>query len=255
MIDLGPANARLCSLIRSAADADLGRPTPCTEYTVGDLLDHIAGVTIAFGGAAAKASGAAANMGPAGDAANLPPDWRSSIPQRLTGLVDAWRTPEAWNGMTRVGGQDQPAEVAGIITLGELVVHGWDLARATRQPYEQDQASLVPLYDLVVKTFGSGNAPPGAGVRTCRSRAQRRPNDGPDPGPVWGAIQPGNRTLNRRIKSLSGASPIKGAERLIAGYWAVDREKGQTHGSADLEGRRRRRRGDAGRVGEDQGPT
>lgn len=161
MIDLGPANTLLCSLIRSVADADLHRPTPCTEYTVGDLLDHIAGVTIAFGGAAVKAGGASANMGPAGDAANLPPDWRASIPQRLTGLVDAWCKPEAWTGTTRVGGQDQPAEVVGIITLGELVVHGWDLAQATRQPYQQDQATLVPLYDLVVKAFSSGDAPQG----------------------------------------------------------------------------------------------
>lgn len=155
--DLGPANTRLCSLITSVPDADLGRPTPCTEYTVGDLLDHIAGVTIAFGGAAGKAGGAAANMGPSGDAANLVPDWRSSIPRRLTALVDAWRNPEAWSGMTRVGGQDMPAEVVGIITLGELVVHGWDLARATGQDFDPDPGTLVPLYNLVVKTFGSGD--------------------------------------------------------------------------------------------------
>lgn len=161
MVDLGPANTWLCSLIRSVADADLGQPTPCTEYAVGDLLDHIAGVTIAFGGAAVKAGGAAADMGPAGNAANLAPDWRSSIPRRLTALVDAWREPTAWTGMTRVGGQDQPAEVVGIITLGELVVHGWDLARATRQAYEPDPGTLVPLYNLVVKTFGSGDAPRG----------------------------------------------------------------------------------------------
>lgn len=78
--DLGPANTRLCSLITSVADTDLARPTPCTEYTVGDLLDHIAGITIAFGGAAVKAGGAAADMGPAGNAANLAPTGQPRSP-------------------------------------------------------------------------------------------------------------------------------------------------------------------------------
>jgi uncharacterized protein (TIGR03086 family) len=155
--DLGPANTRLCSLVTSVADTDLDRPTPCTEYTVGDLLDHIAGVTIAFGGAAVKAGGAAADMGPAGDAAHLAPDWRTSIPLHLTALVGAWRNPGAWSGMTRVGGQDMPAEAVGVVTLGELVVHGWDLARATGQAFDPDPDTLVPLYDLTVKTFGSGD--------------------------------------------------------------------------------------------------
>ena len=42
--DLGPANTRLCSLITSVADADLGRPTPrSTEYTMGDLLITLQG--------------------------------------------------------------------------------------------------------------------------------------------------------------------------------------------------------------------
>jgi uncharacterized protein (TIGR03083 family) len=49
MTDLGPATGRLCALIEAVPERDLGRPTPCTEYTVGDILHHIAGVTVAFG--------------------------------------------------------------------------------------------------------------------------------------------------------------------------------------------------------------
>jgi hypothetical protein len=41
MTDLGPATDRLCALIEAVPDADLRRATPCTEYTVGDLLNHI----------------------------------------------------------------------------------------------------------------------------------------------------------------------------------------------------------------------
>jgi hypothetical protein len=43
--DLGPAATRLCAVIQSVADGDLARSTPCSEYAVGDPLDHRTGVT------------------------------------------------------------------------------------------------------------------------------------------------------------------------------------------------------------------
>ncbi len=157
IIDLRPANARLCTVIQAVQDPDLQRPTPCTDYTVGDLLDHIAGLTLAFGAAASKSGGQASTMGPSGDGSNLDPDWRSSIPRRLEELTDAWGDPAAWTGETTVGGGNLPGDVAGTIALGELVVHGWDLARAADQPFDAEPENLVPLYELVRHTFGPGN--------------------------------------------------------------------------------------------------
>lgn len=154
MTDLGPAADTLGALITAVPDRDLGRPTPCTGYTVGDLLHHIAGVTVAFGGAAVKARGESADMGPWGKASKLDPDWRTALPRRVQDLAEAWRKPEAWTGMTRVGGADQPGEMTGIILLGELVVHGWDLAQGTGQPFEADPGTVAPLYDLVRQAFG-----------------------------------------------------------------------------------------------------
>ena len=86
IIDLERASDRLAALVRAVPEGALGRPTPCSEYSVGDLLDHVDGITIAFGGAAVKASGATATMGPAGDASRLPEDWRTVLPERLARL-------------------------------------------------------------------------------------------------------------------------------------------------------------------------
>jgi uncharacterized protein (TIGR03083 family) len=66
MADLDPATEQLCALIEHLPEQDLSHPTPCTEYTVGDLLDHLAGVTVAFGGAAVKATGGSLDHGPMG---------------------------------------------------------------------------------------------------------------------------------------------------------------------------------------------
>jgi uncharacterized protein (TIGR03086 family) len=118
------------------------------------------GLTIAFGGAAVKADGPSSAMGPSGTAADLDADWRQSLPVRLMKLADAWQEPAAWTGMTRVGGQDLPGEVAGIVAFGELSVHGWDLARATQLPFEPDPEGVGPLFALIQQTFGSGQDAP-----------------------------------------------------------------------------------------------
>jgi uncharacterized protein (TIGR03086 family) len=161
MIDLVSAAARLSSLIEAVQDDALSRPTPCSEYSVGDLLDHIAGITVAFGGAALKAEGESATMGPQGDASNLDTNWRKSVPQRLEALAGAWQDPDAWSGMTKVGGQDIPGEIAGVVAFGELSVHGWDLSRATGLLFDPDPAGVTPLFELVRQTFDAGQSPRG----------------------------------------------------------------------------------------------
>jgi uncharacterized protein (TIGR03086 family) len=157
VINLKPAAARLAALVAGVPDGALGNPTPCSEYTVGDLLDHIHGITLAFGGAAEKAGGAAAAMGPAGNAANLPPDWRSSLPQKLEQLAERWDKPDAWMGMTKVGGQEAPAEVIGVVTFGELSVHGWDLSKGTGIRFDPDPTGVAALHELATTTFAGPN--------------------------------------------------------------------------------------------------
>ena len=146
MFDLSPAADQLAGLVRGVTDGDLKAPTPCPGYTVGDLLDHINGLSVAFTMAAMKTplDGAAA-----GDASRLPLDFRESMPAGLGELAQAWRAEEAWDGMTRAGGVDLPGEVAGAVALDELVLHGWDLARATGQPFEVDEGLLQVVHGFV----------------------------------------------------------------------------------------------------------
>jgi hypothetical protein len=55
---------------------------------------------------------------------------------------------------------DLKSSVAGIVTFGELSVHGWDLARATQLPFEPDREGVGPLFELIQQTFGSGQDAP-----------------------------------------------------------------------------------------------
>jgi len=155
-IDHAPAAQRLAGLIATVSDDQLDAPTPCPHYTVGDLVDHIGGFAMAFDSAARKEPLPESDAGPSGDANQLEDGWRERIGRDLSTLAAAWHDPQAWQGMTRVGGIDLPGESAGMFALDELVVHGWDLAVATGRPYDVDQPSLEANYALL-----SGLAQPG----------------------------------------------------------------------------------------------
>jgi len=156
-LDFGPAVAATSAVVRAVPDDALGRPTPSPEYTVGDLLDHIHGVTYAFGGAAEKATGDTSTMGPSGTAANLPTDWRTELPRKLDEMAAKWDNPEAWQGETSVGGQGMPAEAIGLITFGEMSVHGWDLSRGTGIPFDPDPTGVDAFFELTNGFLGGPN--------------------------------------------------------------------------------------------------
>jgi uncharacterized protein (TIGR03086 family) len=156
MVELGPAAQRMAALIEGVPDELLGGPTPCPEYTLGDLVDHVRGFTLAFTAAARKDTGGMTSGRASGDASRLGADWRIQIPRDLAALADAWRDPPAWSGMTMAGGIDLPGELAGIIALDELVVHGWDVARASGQDFEADRESLDAVHGFVEQFSGAG---------------------------------------------------------------------------------------------------
>lgn len=147
LIDLGPVAQWTAKLVESVPDDALGLPTPCADYAVGDLIDHIGGAALAFTAAATKEPLAG---GSPGDAARLGPDWRTRIPRDVLGLAAAWSAPDAWTGTTGAGGVELPGEVAGLIGLNEMLVHGWDLAKATGQPADYDGPELEALHALLV---------------------------------------------------------------------------------------------------------
>ncbi len=162
--DLEPATRRMADVITGIPEGPLDGPTPCPAYSLGDLLDHVGGLTTAFTMAATKELTAAASQPPSADASRLGEDWRTRIPHDLAALAKAWREPDAWIGMTKAGGVDLPGEVAGLVALDELVVHAWDLARATGQSYDVDEPSLEAVHGFVAQFSGPGQEESRAGL-------------------------------------------------------------------------------------------
>ncbi|ORL36223.1 MULTISPECIES: TIGR03086 family metal-binding protein [Prescottella] len=137
--DLGPASMQVARVAAGVRDEHLGLPTPCTDWSVADLLRHLLELTTAFAATARKTpfpgDGSARPT-------ELPVDWREQLERQLEVLPAAWREPGAWEGEAAAGGVTMPAAVMGTVAIDELVLHGWDLARASGQPFESDPASV-----------------------------------------------------------------------------------------------------------------
>lgn len=162
--DHGPVCLGVAGLIDGVEETHLAGPTPCPEYTVRELLAHLVGLTVAFRDAGKKALGPTTDTAPTGALPQLEDGWRTALPGQLDELAETWRQPDAWQGFTRAGGVDLPAEVAGLVALNELLVHGWDLARSTGQTYEVDAASLeavLPFLEPAAASADSGEGPEG----------------------------------------------------------------------------------------------
>ncbi|MCG7528609.1 TIGR03086 family metal-binding protein, partial [Streptomyces sp. OfavH-34-F] len=158
-LDLEPAARRITERLDAVDDDALGAATPCPGLTVGALLAHIEGLALAFRDAARKELGPSTDTAPAVESGVLETGWRTRLPAALDAMVAAWRAPGAWEGMTRAGGVDLPGQVAGMVALNELVLHGWDLAKATGQPFDADDAHLHSSLALLAEL---GGGPPGA---------------------------------------------------------------------------------------------
>jgi len=144
VIDLNPACEAMTVVLAGVSDDRLTSPSPCTEYTVGDLIDH---VDLVAQGATALARGSSEL--PETGYSHLEPDWRDTVTQHVRALGKAWDAPAVWEGTGNVPGSDLSNSTWGKIALTELVVHGWDIATATGQPFDLPEHTLQACLEHV----------------------------------------------------------------------------------------------------------
>lgn len=134
---LAAAAARTVPVVRGIDDKHLAKPTPCAEFAVRDLANHLFQVVVNFQAVAAKGTVgwektpdyvAGEEIGGG--------DWRDRFAAETGTLVEAWSAPAAVEGDNPAMGM--PQALAGNVVLVDLLVHGWDLAQATGQSYQPD---------------------------------------------------------------------------------------------------------------------
>ena len=124
--ELASAEAALSALqhvLHPIARDELSKSTPCSEYDVLQLTDHLLNSITQLGGAAG---------------ADLPDrNTDYSVEEQVVGAarpaLDAWHRRGLDDTVT-LGPNELPATSAVSILTLELLVHGWDYGAATRRP-------------------------------------------------------------------------------------------------------------------------
>ncbi|MEV4252596.1 TIGR03086 family metal-binding protein [Spirillospora sp. NPDC049652] len=125
----GPATEAVVGIVRQVPGDRLDAPTPCSDWDVRTVVNHV----IFWNGRAAGAAAKAEPTGPDEDHDfTAEPGWADRFAEQAAATVRAWQDPDAWTGTTSLSGTGpgMPAPVIGGMMVGECVLHGWDIAAA-----------------------------------------------------------------------------------------------------------------------------
>lgn len=125
MLDaMGGINGNAARLIAEIEPGQWDRATPCSEWTVRDLVGHIVGVTRTFTASASRSNPPAPAEGD-----QLGDDPAATFAETADASMAAWRGDGALDGMVAIPGE-MPAMAALGINVLDTGTHCWDLAKA-----------------------------------------------------------------------------------------------------------------------------
>jgi uncharacterized protein (TIGR03086 family) len=121
----------LGGVIAGVEDNQLDLPTPCAEFTVAGVLEHMLTGASAFGAAFRGEA-----PGPVPEDGRLP----DRVITALELLVESMHAPGALDRTIEAPFGVVPGETFARFVVLDGLVHGWDLATATGQPYAPSDA-------------------------------------------------------------------------------------------------------------------
>ncbi|MGR6918748.1 TIGR03086 family metal-binding protein [[Actinomadura] parvosata] len=132
MYDMMTQAAERTALLTTGVREDqLALPTPCSDFDVKGLINHLEWIAQLFTSLAAK--------GPMVEQR----EYAGDFPERVRRMLAAWESPQAWEGESPAMGL--PMRAVAMMALFDLVVHGWDLAKATGAPFQAEPEAVKVL--------------------------------------------------------------------------------------------------------------
>jgi uncharacterized protein (TIGR03086 family) len=159
------AAAQAERLVTAVRPDQLGDPTPCTGWTVRDVINHLVTGNLLFA--------AIVTDGPRPDRSSdhLGDDHVAAFRDSLTRLSEAFTKHDVLSGTYATPMGEGPGALLVSMRFNELVTHGWDLAKATGQLADLDEelaeASLASFQAAPFlprgegKPFGESKPVPG----------------------------------------------------------------------------------------------
>ncbi len=141
--EMAAAAAESARVVGGIGSAQLSAVTPCTDWDLHALLNHMILWT------AYSAERRARDEQVPDDLVNkdfaAEPGYAADYAAQLDKAVTAWSDPAAWQRNLNVMGTPTPAADVAALLIAEMALHGWDAAKASGQRYtaRQDVAGAV----------------------------------------------------------------------------------------------------------------
>lgn len=147
-------------LVDNITPAQLADPTPCTEWTIRDLINHVTGGSTMFAVSAEQGSVPDEMVGQLMGGDNLGEDYKGSLAAATRRALAAFDDPGMADKTVKLPFGEMPASVALNIAVFDVTTHAADLARATGQSVE-DSALLDAALAIGKQMVGPELRQPG----------------------------------------------------------------------------------------------
>jgi uncharacterized protein (TIGR03086 family) len=126
----------------------LDNPSPCTEWTVRDVLNHITGGAEMFALCVRDGSVPDEKLGELMTGDNLGDDYKGAFHRAADAANESFTIPGAMERMVKLPFGEMPAGVALNIAIFDVTTHAWDLAKATGQSTDLDPEVAAIAYEV-----------------------------------------------------------------------------------------------------------
>jgi uncharacterized protein (TIGR03086 family) len=131
-------------ILAGVSASQLGLATPCDDWRVGDLIDHIVGAAEFFADVAEQRASAEEREW----LSYADGDFVTSFGESARRILTAFEAPGAMDRTMMLPTGPTPGSRCIEVVIGEMFIHGWDLARATGQAMAPPAGECVAVWLL-----------------------------------------------------------------------------------------------------------
>ena len=135
---MAAAAAEAARVVAGVPGHPMDAPTPCDDWDLRTLVNHVILWTAYSAECRAHGESVAEDLMTREFTAD--PGFAQDYAAQIDRAVTAWSDPAAWERELGVMGSGTPAADVAAMLIAEMVLHGWDIARATGQEYAGDEA-------------------------------------------------------------------------------------------------------------------
>jgi uncharacterized protein (TIGR03086 family) len=136
---MGRVLDRTGEVVDKVEPGDLGKATPCTEWSVRDIINHVVGGATMFSECVEQGSVADERLGQLMGGDNLGDDYKGAYHAASDRARAAFGQEGALEKMVKLPFGEMPAGVALNIAIMDVMTHGCDLAKATGQTIDDEE--------------------------------------------------------------------------------------------------------------------